>query len=389
MNKRARILVFVPYYLPGYKAGGPIRTLANITEHLGDDFVFCILTTDRDLGDQNPYPDIAYDKWHQVGKAKIKYLSPLQQSITSLCGLLREEDYDLIYLNSFFSTYSRKVLLLRRLGLIPYKPVILAPRGEFSAGALEIKAFKKYIYLKMMKFIHLTHGIMWQASSQHEKDDILKAFHGTVDSQSVFVAPNLPASLPSVPRSMEKATKQSGKARIVFLSRIARKKNLLFALRCLHHVIGDVKFDIYGPIEDKSYWYECQSVIESLPDRVQVSYQGAVAPEKVDAIFRRYHLFLFPTLGENFGHVILESLRAGCPVLISDQTPWGGLTERNAGWEVQLSDIEKFHRILNELILMDESQFTFWSEGARDYGMTFAKDPSLIEVNRELFLRAL
>lgn len=35
-----KILTLADYYLPGYKAGGPIRTLANMVDMLGDEFKF-------------------------------------------------------------------------------------------------------------------------------------------------------------------------------------------------------------------------------------------------------------------------------------------------------------------------------------------------------------
>jgi glycosyltransferase involved in cell wall biosynthesis len=39
-------------------------------------------------------------------------------------------------------------------------------------------------------------------------------------------------------------------------------------------------------------------------------------------ILHKYDLFILPTLNENFGHSIVESLSVGTPVLISDNTPW-------------------------------------------------------------------
>jgi len=56
-----KILTSVGYYLPGYKAGGPIRTLANMVDKLGDDFQFKIVTADRDFDDMKPYPEIKLD----------------------------------------------------------------------------------------------------------------------------------------------------------------------------------------------------------------------------------------------------------------------------------------------------------------------------------------
>ncbi len=51
---RITILAFIGHYLPGYKAGGPIRTLENMVDALGDEFEFRIVTSDRDLGDGDP-----------------------------------------------------------------------------------------------------------------------------------------------------------------------------------------------------------------------------------------------------------------------------------------------------------------------------------------------
>ena len=38
MNYKKKILCLTDHYLPGYKAGGPIRSIANLVEHLGDEF---------------------------------------------------------------------------------------------------------------------------------------------------------------------------------------------------------------------------------------------------------------------------------------------------------------------------------------------------------------
>ena len=36
MNKK-KLLVFTDWYLPAYKAGGPVRSIANIVAHLKDE----------------------------------------------------------------------------------------------------------------------------------------------------------------------------------------------------------------------------------------------------------------------------------------------------------------------------------------------------------------
>ena len=270
----------VPWYVPGYKGGGPIRTVANMVEWLGDDFQLYIVTSDRDKGDRQPYPGVRSGIWQSVGKAQVLYLTPKEMTVSALYRLFRTLDYDLMYLNSFFSPLTVKILLLRRTGLISERPVVLAPRGELSPGALTLKHLKKrlYISLILIKRLGLYANITWQASSVYEKKDILSIIgkngkNSIKEKPPIKVAPNLP------PKGGDKAIagnrpKQAGSARIIFLSRIARKKNLDVALKFLAKVNGEVQFDIYGPIEDKSYWQECEALIHKLPKSIQVRYRG-------------------------------------------------------------------------------------------------------------------
>ena len=58
MSEKNRILIFIDWFLPAYKAGGPIRSIANLVDHLSESFKFYIITGDRDLGDENSFNDI-------------------------------------------------------------------------------------------------------------------------------------------------------------------------------------------------------------------------------------------------------------------------------------------------------------------------------------------
>ena len=67
---RPKILCFVSHYLPGYKSGGPVKSIHNLTEHLTKTFEFLIVTSDRDLNDTQPYKSISINKWNKVGKVR-------------------------------------------------------------------------------------------------------------------------------------------------------------------------------------------------------------------------------------------------------------------------------------------------------------------------------
>ena len=389
--REIKVLTFASYYLPGFKGGGPIRTMASLVEALGDALDFFLVTMDRDLGSSEPYPGVHVNSWQQVGKAKVFYLSPDKLTWSFLRELVCETPHDILYLNSFFSPYfSILPMFLRRFGLIPQKPVVLGPRGEFSPGALRLKATKKNAYIRLAKTLRLYDEVTWQASSSHELEDIQRIFGGgrSADTKpNIVVAPDLPDIKPLPERPVR--SKDPGTLRIVFLSRLSPKKNLDGALKLLARVNGKVLFDIYGPLEDTSYWDQCQGLIEQLPDTVQVRYQGMIAHDTVVPTMANYDLFFLPTLGENYGHVIIESLAAGCPVLISDQTPWRNLEVAGVGWDIPLDQPERFTAALQRCVDMSSEELAGYSARARAYAERTMTDSVAVQQNRDLFLQLL
>lgn len=91
-----KVLVLMDCYIPGHKAGGPIRTVSNMVEALGDDFEFSIVTADRDLGDTKPYAGVERLEWVGVGKARVMYVPRAAGSLPVILRLLRATDYDLL-----------------------------------------------------------------------------------------------------------------------------------------------------------------------------------------------------------------------------------------------------------------------------------------------------
>ena len=382
-KNRTTVLLLANHYLPGYKAGGPTRTLANLMEQLGGEYTFKVVTKDRDFKDRTAYVGVAIDAWDRVGKAEILYLSPASQSLAGLRRTLCDTDYDVLYLNSFFApNFTVKPLLLRRLGLIPHRPVIVAPRGEFSVGALKLKNLKKRLYLRIAKLLGLYRGVLWQASSEYEVVDIRREFDRDANT---YIARDPVTIRTATGKPRKSPCKEPGTLDVVFLSRVSRMKNLAGALKMMHGLKGEISFNIYGPLEDTAYWAECQEIIRSLPENVTVAYCGAVPPEEVGRVMAEHKLFLLPTLGENFGHVIFESLAVGCPVLISDKTPWRGLEEKGVGWDVPLGDVARFRAILQECVDMDSEAYASLSQRARGYAVQYEQDSSVLDTYRVMF----
>jgi glycosyltransferase involved in cell wall biosynthesis len=392
MNRKMkrRILTFADWYLPGRNAGGAVTAISNLIEMLGDEYLFYVYTRDRDSTDDQRYAGIRADCWERVGKAQVFYASKI--SLRSLRRQIREVEPDIIYMNSFFSRLTVKTLLLRKLGLLPPAAIVLAPRGEFSPGALKLKGLRKRLYLKVTFGAGLYRDLLWQASSLLEEEHIraMTARGGTQNPGNILLAPDVPnPRLLSLPASATRPKKCPGAVRLVFLSRISRKKNLHFALELLSSADGQIELDIYGPVDDEAYWEACQEQIQRLPKSIRVNYKGSVPQEHVPGVFGGYHFHLLPTLGENFGYVILEALAAGCPVVVSDETPWRDLSRKAAGWELPLGDREQWRQAIQRGVKMDEASYQAFSRGARSYFEEWMASSSYRRGTLELFQKAL
>jgi glycosyltransferase involved in cell wall biosynthesis len=383
------VLIFADWYLPGFKAGGPIRSIANMVEALGDDFHFKVITRDRDWLQATPYPETVPGIWQPVGKAQVIYLTPEDLSSDVLSKVIRAADPEVLYFNSLFSPrFSILPLTLRRMGRINKVPVILAPRGELSPNALALKRFKKRVSLAVTKSLGLYHDVIWQASTVYEAADIRRWFGNRIP---VMVAANVPAEIRGVNGQMSRREKVAGQLKIVFLSRISRMKNLDGALTMLQGLKGELQLNIYGPLEDKDqdYWAECQKIISLLQPNIKVKYWGGVEYSQVAFIMREHDLFFLPTLGENFGHVILDALQSGCPVLISDRTPWRDLEAKGVGWDFPVSEPDRFRRAIEACIEMGPQEHARLSTAAVSFAREVAQDQSVIQQNRNLFECAL
>jgi len=376
------LLIFSAGSLPDSRGGGPIRAVGGVVGQLSEEFSFKIVTADRDLGDGAPYEGVPTDGWVPVGDASVRYLPPRLWSLGGLRAILRETDHDALYLNSLFSpVFTLRPLLLRRLGLAPRRPVILAPRGELVPGALADKTAKKKLFLALARAIGLYRHVIWQASSDYEREDIRRHFPGA----EVVVARNLASPPVATPGRRHK---QAGALSLVYLARIVERKGLAFTLRLLGGLHGKVSLTAYGPQEDPAYWTQCEAIIGALPDNISVRYGGQVPHAEVASRLAEHDLMVLPTGGENFGHSILEALLAGCPVLISDRTPWRDLQTKGVGWDLRLDQSERLAGGLQECVDMDDERWQVLSRQARAFGIEAANDAEAIEQNRQMLRRA-
>jgi len=340
-----KILIFTDSFLPGFKGGGPITSISNLVSLLNNSFDILICTRDRDSGEIEPYKDILSDKKTKYEEFNVIYLS--KKNKENISTVIENFNPDLIYLNSFFSKTTQTVMFLNKFNF--KKKIIVAPRGELQQNALNIKKTKKLLYLFVYKLFGLYKNIHFHSTDTIETKRI----------KDMFQIDNVTELQNAVKlHKFNPLTKKENELKLIFVSRVSRKKNLHYALELLSSIKYDISFDIYGPKEDMDYWNECQNIIDKLPDNIIVSYKGSLSQNQIVDKMREYHAFFFPTLSENFGHVIVEAMQAGLVPIISDQTPWRNLEKIGAGWDFPLDDKKAYIEAINKLYFMSNEEYT-------------------------------
>lgn len=380
MQNKKRILLFTDWYEPGFKAGGPIQSCKNIVNALCGEYDFYIFTSDRDLGDVSPYKEIETDCWITLGNgSNILYTSPAWLGFSRIVRVINELQPQIIYLNSMFS--ARFTLLpLWILKNLNYRgKIILAPRGMLGNSSLANKILKKKIFLSLFSMTGISRRILFHATDIQEEKDI-KAHFGNHFEVSLV------QNIPNILETWNARAKQPGELKCVFISRIHPIKNLLFALQVFRNVKGRaVQFDVHGSVEDEKYYMSCMEAFKETGRHITSNFKGPLEHSKLFTVLQNYHLFFLPTQGENFGHVIFEALSSGCPVLISDKTPWRDLEEKNAGWALPLNNTEPFIEKLIEVCDMDQIEFNNKSKAAHEYAKSYMASMDYENKYSELF----
>ena len=371
--------MFVDWFDPAFKAGGPIRSCINFVTHMKEEYELFVFTSDRDLGMQSPLPNIKTNEWitHPSG-VLILYASPGKLNFSGIRAVIKNIQPHFIYINSFFSKYFAIYPLLIARYAITNAVTVLAPRGMLKPSALQFKSWKKKLFLGFIKMMGLHTNTRFHATDEEEVKDIRNHF----PKNPVSLAFSFSEAVPARQIVLNKAT---GTLTVLFIGRIHPIKNLDFLLKALQKVNGTIQLTIVGVLEQPSYWNDCQEIINSFPSAISVNYIGEIPHHQLPAIINDYHIFALPTQGENFGHAIFEALSGGKPVLISDQTPWRNLRQQKAGWDLDLHQPLLYSQALQEAINWNFETYSLWSDAAYSLANQFADQSKLIEQYKKIF----
>ena len=350
-----KIFISIPWFLPAFRAGGPVQSIANLVKEFNENIHYYIFCGDTDLNG-GLLENIHSDDWVEFNAhTRVWYSSPtkISDQLVKQVSAIRP---DVLYIVGLFSWHYNIVPLIFCKG--PKK--ILSTKGMLHPGALSQKKWKKKIFLKIFSLFEYHYKIAFHASDKEEVSFIRKNF-GEVPP--VFIAPNFPHVLNFLPV----ADKQPGSLQLISIAIVSPMKNILLVIEALQNQTAEINYDIYGPIKDEYYWDECLTQIKRLPSNISVIYHKEIQHDEVSNALSKSHVFILPSKSENFGHAIFEALSSGKPVIISNNTPWNGLESVHAGKNVDLDNKDQLRSAIQFFADLNQADYSDWCNASKDY----------------------
>ena len=126
-------------------------------------------------------------------------------------------------------------------------------------------------------------------------------------------------------------------------------------------------------------------MIDKAPRNVEINYKGHIEPGSSAKTFIGNHCLFFPTLSENYGHVIVEAMASGCPVVISKgTTPWDDV-DGSGGFVADLAKEDDFVSILQQLTECNCEEYRKIQKKLCEYAKHRLDIPSLKEGYIKMF----
>ncbi|MDQ6608215.1 MAG: hypothetical protein M3Y85_00115, partial [Bacteroidota bacterium] len=179
-----KVLVFIDWFAPAYKAGGPIQSIINLVNQPLEGLEYKIICSNRDL-DKHQLTSVPFDKWVRFNKQTEVWYNSNNKKIIEILKLSLRWSPDIFFINGIYSFYYNFLPLIYGGGI----KKIVSVRGMLHSGALSQKRFKKRAYIVIWKFLGLHHTSTFHATTPEEKNFVQTAFD---EKTKVFVAQNFP-----------------------------------------------------------------------------------------------------------------------------------------------------------------------------------------------------
>jgi glycosyltransferase involved in cell wall biosynthesis len=206
-------------------------------------------------------------------------------------------------------------------------PHVVSPRGMLSTVALGFSTLSKRLFWAAGQggIVHKAACVHATSATEYEE---IRAF-GVAPPVAV-----IPNGVDMPPRTTRSAARVDERRRtLLYLGRVHPKKgldSLLAAWVTVAPAFPSWSLRIVGPGE-LGHIAELKQQIAAM-GAPRVVFDGPVYGDAKWEVYRSADLFASPTLNENFGLTVAESLACLRPVIVTKGAPWSGVVDHRCGW---------------------------------------------------------
>jgi glycosyltransferase involved in cell wall biosynthesis len=315
-----RVLHVVPYYLPAWRYGGPIRSVHGLCKglaRLGHDVH--VFTTnidgpsDLDVPIGMPVDIDAVKVWYFPSThLRRLYWSPdLAQELKH-----QVRSFDLLHLHTIYMwPTTAAARIARRVGV----PYVLAPRGMLVRDLINRKSRRvKKAWISLFERDNLANAASVHFTSRIEAEEAARL--GFLFRTTCVVANGIDAEEPGFGEALAHETFDDVPENcrfLLFIGRVNWEKGLDRLIAALPRV--DDCFLVVAGNDEEGYQHKLETLAIEAGVRERVLFLGAVHGPRKAALLSRAQALVLPSYSENFGNVVLEAMGAGCPVVVTPE----------------------------------------------------------------------
>lgn len=297
-NNKPKILIFSLAYHPF--VGGAEIAIKEITDRLGDDFQFDMITANLD-GKQKREEKIGSVNIHRIGRGFFgKYLFPCL-AYRYAKKLHKQNSYDMTWAMMANQAGWAAMKFKKKFPEVKYLLTLQEGDSELDIWfrTFFIRPIYKAIYRKADRIQAISHFLKKRAKKLGAKSQ-------------VDVVPN------GIRTQSLKRTARSTKT-VITASRLVKKNGLKYLIEAMKDVDGRLVVLGDGKLRDK-----LENLTSKLNLKEKVEFKGEVDNVLVYQHMQESSVFVRPSLSEGLGNAFLEAMSVGVPVVA---TPVGGIVD--------------------------------------------------------------
>lgn len=338
--------------------GGAARTMMNIVNHLDRDKFEPILVT----------LDFTFD-YEQYVKEDVTFIKldtkRLRSAIIPLAKLIRKEQPEILF--STIPNYNTIAILAKLLSRTKTKVIVreAAYLGGNWKGNIKLYCYGR-LYSITQKVIALSKGVKENLVTRyHVKRDQIKVIYNPVDLHYIEEAMQEPID------QKYEAIFSSGRKVIVTAGRLVSEKDHATLLHAFKRVMDDIPSELVilgeGELDDPLKQLTKQLNIE---DYVHfIGFQQNPYP-----YFHQADIFTLTSTTEGFGHVLVEAMATGTPVVSTRCAPGGEEVLQNGtyGKMCDVGDDKEIAAQIVNVLQYDETEHEQIVEKGKQRANTFS-----------------